>query len=175
MSYERIVLRAEDHLIEAGDICRKGHARIVERRIGRQLDRPQALLFVWLVQEPQLSARKPHLPSEQREGFRHKWLRVRQIREVVLQRDERERIRSLRDEHSSRSKLRRDERHQMDEQSWPEVLEDMRCKDAAERLVLELREVGARIAMLDGETLRTAKLDHVSVAIDTYSVDSRLT
>ena len=51
MSYERIVLRAEDHLIEAGDICRKGHARIVERRIGRQPDRPQALLCGWLVQD----------------------------------------------------------------------------------------------------------------------------
>jgi hypothetical protein len=63
----------------------------------------------------------------------------------------------------------------MNEQSWSEVLEDMRCKDAAERFVLELREVGARITMLDGEPLRTAKLDHVSVAIDTYSVDSRVT
>ncbi len=43
MGYERIVLRAEDHLIEAGDISCKGHARIVEGGIGRQLDRPQTL------------------------------------------------------------------------------------------------------------------------------------
>ncbi len=70
----------------------------------------------------------------------------------------------------------RDERRaDANEQGWPQVLEDMRSEDAAERFIHELRKVGARITMLDREPFRTAELDHVGVAIDTCSVDSRFT
>ena len=149
-------------------------ARVVEGGVGAELDRPQTLLRSGLVQEPHLGARKPRLSSKQHEGFRHEWLRVRQVCEVVLQRSERERIR-VSAMKIARSKLHRDQLDDANKQGWPQVLEDMRSEDAAERVIHELSKVGPCISMLDREPFRTAELDHVGVAIDTRSVDSGFT
>ena len=83
MCDQRVVLRAEDDVVETRDIGRQRDSRLVELGSRRELDRSYTLFRRRLVQEAQLRPTEPSLASEKNEGLGYQRLRVREIGEVV--------------------------------------------------------------------------------------------
>src|SRR5207244_7017404 len=103
---DRVVERPEELVVQAPDVLSERLARRVELGLRRQLDLVEALLGGRLVEEARLDLAEAGLLGEQREGLRDERLRVRQVGEVVPERDRRERVDRLGDEDAACAQLR---------------------------------------------------------------------
>jgi hypothetical protein len=126
------------------------------------------------VEKSELRGAEPRLTRQQDERLGDEGLGMRQVGEVVLQRDQRERVHRLRDEDPSGTELRAGKLEQAHQRRGRQMLEDLSGEDAAERLVGQALEVGDRVALLHVQAVRTAELDHVRVAIDARGFDPSL-
>ncbi len=97
---------------------------------------------------------------------------MRQVGEVVVQRERRERIDRLDDEDTARPELRARELEQADERRRRKVLDDLTREDAAERLLRETVEVLEEVGLLDVEPFAARERDHVRVGVDPARLDA---
>ncbi len=98
---DRVVLRPEDDLVQPLDVRVLRGLRLGESLAGRQAHGPQALGVRRLVEVPGLLDGEPRLPDEEGQGLGHERLGVGEVGEVVLERDERDRVRRLQDEQAA--------------------------------------------------------------------------
>jgi len=84
---------------------------------------------------------EPGLLREQNERLGDERLRVREIGEVIAERERRQRVDRLRDQQPALAELLRRELERADEHRRREVLDDLTHEDSAERAVLERLEI----------------------------------
>src|SRR5207248_5545986 len=108
-----------------------------ELGLWRELDLAESFVGGRLVQESRLDGAEASLLGEQCERLGHERLGMREVGEVVPQRDRRERVDRLGDEDAIGTELRVRELEQPDELRRRQVLHDLREEDPAERSILE--------------------------------------
>ena len=97
---------------------------------------------------------------------------MRQVREVVAERERREGVDRLDDEDATVAELRPRELEQSDERRGRKVLDDLTGEDAAERRVQNAVEVLEEVGLMDVEAFAASERDHVRVRIDAGRLDA---
>ena len=111
------------------------------------------------------------MADELRERLGDERLRVRQVGEVVAQRERGERVDRLGDQDAAVAELRARELEEANERGRRKVLDDLAREDRAEasvRLRLEVRE---QVRLLDVEPFAARVGDHVAVGVDPARLD----